>query len=112
MNRELTILWVNTVVGKFSFSRRLLAWDYYEAHMTDEIRATLKASTVDGAILPGGCTKYIQGPDLVWNKAFKASLQTSMTSGCLLVGMNIQESPTLNPFQDVKLWNGFSNLGV
>ena len=26
-------------------------------------------------IVPGGFTKYIQAPDLVWNKAFKAKIQ-------------------------------------
>ena len=72
MNVELTIIWVNTVIGKFSFSHPLVAWDSYEAHITDEVRATLKASTVDDVIVAGGCTKYIQGPTIVWNKAFKA----------------------------------------
>ena len=25
----------------------------------------------DDALIPGGCTKYIQGPDVYWNKSFK-----------------------------------------
>ena len=33
MNRELTVDWTNTVVGTFSFGRRLLAWDSYECHV-------------------------------------------------------------------------------
>ena len=27
---------------------------------------------IDQAIIPGGCTKFIQAPDVVWNKPFKA----------------------------------------
>ena len=34
MNEELALRWVNEVVGAFSFNKRLLAWDSYEAHMT------------------------------------------------------------------------------
>ena len=26
-------------------------------------------------IVPGGCTRYIHAPDLVWNKSFKAKIQ-------------------------------------
>ena len=30
MNEELTLVWVNRVLGSFSFNRRLLAWDSFE----------------------------------------------------------------------------------
>ena len=29
---------------------------------------------VDSATIPGGCTKYIQAPDVCWNKPFKARM--------------------------------------
>ncbi|CAH3162370.1 unnamed protein product [Porites lobata] len=41
MNTELTKVWIDSVLGSFSFDR--------------------------------GCTKYIQAPDLCWNKPFKAA---------------------------------------
>ena len=31
MNTELTQVWINSVLGAFSFNRRLLAWDSYDA---------------------------------------------------------------------------------
>ena len=67
-----TIQWFKSVVGMFSFSRRLLAWDSFEAHMTAEVRATLKSANTEDVIVPGGCTKYVQAPDVVCNKPFKA----------------------------------------
>ena len=71
MNEELTLRWVDEVVGKFAFSKRLLAWDSYEAHMTENVKRRLKDANTESVIVPGGCTKYIQAPDVVWNKPFK-----------------------------------------
>ena len=74
MNEELTIQFVNSVIGKFAFRRRLLAWDSFECHTTNEVRKTLKMAKVDSVVVPGGCTKYIQAPDVSWNKPFKGYL--------------------------------------
>ena len=38
------------------------------------MRKDLKEMNVDGKIFPGGCTKYIQAPDVCWNKPFKAKM--------------------------------------
>ena len=35
------------------------------------VGASLKAKKID-TVIPGGCTKYIQAPDVSWNKPFKA----------------------------------------
>ena len=40
--------------------------------MNSKVAASLKSSKIDQVIIPGGCMKYIQAPDLVWNKPFKA----------------------------------------
>ena len=77
MNDELTLGWCAEVLGNFSFRKRLLAWDSCEAHMTDKVKRKLVNAKVESVIVPGGCTKYIQGPDLVWNKPFKARIQES-----------------------------------
>ena len=29
------------------------------------------------ALIPGGCTKYVQAPDVVWNKSFKGHIVES-----------------------------------
>ena len=42
--------------------------------MTDSMRKDLKEMNVDSMIIPGGCTKYIEAPDMCWNKPFKARM--------------------------------------
>ena len=72
MNEELTLNWVRSVLEAFSFNRRLLAWDSYECHMMQSIKEALSRIKVDQVIISGGCTKYVQAPDVSWNKPFKA----------------------------------------
>ena len=72
MNEELTLNWVKSVFGAFSFNRRLLAWDTYECHMMQSVKEALHQINVDQVIIPGGCTKYVRAPDVSWNKPFKA----------------------------------------
>ena len=71
MNEELTLRWINEIAGTFAFNKRLLAWDSYEAHMTEDVKLRLKEINTESVIVPGGCTKHIQAPDVVWNKPFK-----------------------------------------
>ena len=72
MDTNLTNAWTNSVLGQFHFRRRLLAWDTYECHLQPSVQASLKAKKIDTALIPGGCTKYIQAPDVCWNKPFKS----------------------------------------
>ena len=74
MKEELTLDWVRSVLGKFSFTRRILAWDSFKCHVIDTVKQELRTSKIDPLIVPGGCTKYIQAPDVVWNKPFKANV--------------------------------------
>ena len=71
MNTELTKQRVNEIIGRFTFQKKLLAWDSFEAHLTDDVKRCLAQAQCEQAIVPGGCTKYIQAPDVVWNKPFK-----------------------------------------
>ena len=71
MNEELTLRWRNEIVVAFAFKKRLLAWDSYEAHMAEDVKLRLKEVNTESVIVPGGCTKHIQAPDVVWNKPFK-----------------------------------------
>uniref|UniRef100_A0A1A8MYG5 DDE-1 domain-containing protein n=1 Tax=Nothobranchius pienaari TaxID=704102 RepID=A0A1A8MYG5_9TELE len=77
MNEDLTSAWLKTVVGKFSFHPRLLVWDAYRCHISASTKQELKPYNITTAVIPGGCTKYIQAPDVVWNQPFKASLHAS-----------------------------------
>lgn len=74
MNEDLTRDWVEGGLGKFSFTRRMVAWDSFKCHITDSIKEELAQSKIDPVILPGGCTKYIQAPDVASNKPFKAKV--------------------------------------
>ena len=71
INEKLTLRWINKIVGKFAFSKRLLVWDCCESHMTEDVKICLKEINTESVIVPGGCTKYIQAAYLVWNKLFK-----------------------------------------
>ena len=75
MNEQLTLRWHQDVLGQFSFRKRLLAWDSFEVHLTDEVKKALANAKIETAIVPGGCTKYIQAPDVSWNKPFKGKIQ-------------------------------------
>ena len=65
MNESLTLKFVECVIGKFSFSRRLLAWDSFDSHTTDSVEKALRDCKVDSLVIPGGCTKYVQAPDIL-----------------------------------------------
>ena len=65
------MMWVKQTIGMFSFKKRLLPWDTYESHITDDVKKELKKANTAQAFIPGGCTKYIQAPDVSWNKPFK-----------------------------------------
>ena len=79
MNEELTLRWINEIVGTFAFSNGMgflqgandmgrlhlaMAWDSYKAQMTEDEKTRLKGSNTESVIIPGGCTKYIQAPDM------------------------------------------------
>ena len=72
MDTDLSHVWVDNVLGAFSFHCRLLAWDFYECQIEDTVKKLLNTKKIDVVIVPGGCTKYIQAPDVSWNKTFKA----------------------------------------
>ena len=71
MNESLTEEWIQYVVGRLSFAPRFLVWDTYKCHMTNEVKEAQRQASVDAALVPGGCTKYIQAPGVSWNKPFK-----------------------------------------
>ena len=48
--------------------------DSHECHTTDSVRKDLEEVNADGVIILGGCTKYIQAPDVCRNKPFKARI--------------------------------------
>lgn len=95
MTTELTNEWVNHVLGLFALDRRLLAWDSYECHMEDSVPQSLRSRKVVVVIVPGGCAKYIQAPDVLSNKPFKAACTEKYDNWIGEVGIH-SETPAVN----------------
>ena len=53
----------------------LISLGLYEAHLTDEVKKSLTKCKTESVVVPGGCTTYIQAPDVVWNKPLKGKIQ-------------------------------------
>ena len=70
----MTLQFNMNILGSFSFGKRLLAWDSFECHIQLAVSADVKAKNFEELIVPGGCTKYLQAPDVPWNKPFKAKV--------------------------------------
>ena len=79
---------MNKVLGTFSFRRRYLIWNSYECHIEDTVKSSLHAKKIDVSIVPGGCTKYIQAPDMSCNKPFKAVVTEKYNHWLLVEGIN------------------------
>jgi len=75
MNEQLTIDYLRSVLGKLTFKKRILVWDAYRCHISEATKNEMKCGyNITTAVIPGGCTKYLQAPDVCWNKPFKATL--------------------------------------
>ncbi|PFX12383.1 Pogo transposable element with KRAB domain [Stylophora pistillata] len=74
MNEELTFSWVKSVLGQFSFTRQMLVWNSSRCHILESVKQELNRTKRDPVIVPGGCTEYVQAPDVSWNKPFKAKV--------------------------------------
>ena len=76
MNDALTVDYLQSIVGALSFGQRLLVWDSYKCHISSTVKAEVSRLRLKTAIVPGGCTKCIQAPDVVWNAAFKSKVRS------------------------------------
>ena len=74
MSDDLTKEWLESVYKKFSFTPRMLVWDSYKCHTSESTKSVISAYNTTMAVIPGGRTKYIQAPDVSWNKPFKAHI--------------------------------------
>ena len=78
MNQALTEDCLNCVIGWPMFTpHRLLVWDSFKCLVSKETKDSLKKLKVDQAVIPGGCTGFIQEPDVCWSKPFKDSYTKS-----------------------------------
>lgn len=67
------------VVGQPSMfsprKRRLLVWDSFRSHISVSTKDVMAKLKIDAAIVPGGCTKYVQPADVYWNGKFKHNMR-------------------------------------
>lgn len=77
MDNSLTEEFLRRIIGPLSFGKRLLIWDAFRCHLSRETKAGIAELNVHQAVVPGGCTKYVQAPDVCWNQPFKAAITQS-----------------------------------
>uniref|UniRef100_A0A915EKE5 DDE-1 domain-containing protein n=1 Tax=Ditylenchus dipsaci TaxID=166011 RepID=A0A915EKE5_9BILA len=61
-------------------SKRLFVWDSFRCHISESTKKQLKQANLDTAVVPGGCTKFVQAPDVCWNSPFKPRFENSTTT--------------------------------
>lgn len=89
----------SNVLGKFSIRKRLLVWDSYEAHLTDDVKKTPTISKLKLlshlVAVPSTCEHQMRfRKDLP-----KTESKNGMTIGWLMQNMNIRLEETENQFQ-------------
>ena len=77
MNDTLTLDYLHSMIGSLSFNKRLLVWDAYKCHTSEATWKETERMKLHTAIIPGGCTKFIQALDVVWNACFKSHIRRS-----------------------------------
>jgi hypothetical protein len=75
MDNDLTEDYLRCTFGPAFFNRRLLVWDFFRCHISEGTKKILKELEIDTAVVPSGCTKFIQAPDVSWKQPFKAKLK-------------------------------------
>jgi hypothetical protein len=77
MNDQLTGIYLDRVFGQSLFGKRLLVWDSFRCHISVDTKRKLRNLKIHTAVIPGGCTKFLQPPDVAWNSPFKAHIKQS-----------------------------------
>ena len=88
MNTSLTLDYMQKVLGSLSFKNIFLPWVSYACHMEPSVSNNFKVKKFESAIIPGGCTNYVQEPDVSWNKPFKALVLANYNEWLSTVGIN------------------------
>ncbi|KAI1692660.1 DDE superfamily endonuclease domain-containing protein [Ditylenchus destructor] len=75
MNNQHIEAYLRKVIGNSVFQKTLLIWDSFKCHISEDTKRVLHELGIETAVVPPGCTKYIQAPDTDWNHPFKASIR-------------------------------------
>ena len=108
MTETTMMQYVDKIIGAPMFNhRRLLIMDTYACHLCESVKKMLSKRRVDISYIPGGCTGYIQAPDVCWNKPFKDYCTEKYSEWFLTEGLqNITKQGNLRapPRRNVVLW--------
>uniref|UniRef100_A0A914NRU8 DDE-1 domain-containing protein n=1 Tax=Meloidogyne incognita TaxID=6306 RepID=A0A914NRU8_MELIC len=75
MTDETTCDYLSRVLGDLSFEKRILIWDAYRCHISQQTKEKLRKMNVESCVIPGGTTKFIQPGDVVINSVFKSKIR-------------------------------------
>ena len=65
MQEETTLAWIiDKCWGKMAFGKRMLVWDSFRSHLTEQAKDRLKKTNTIMGVIPGGCTKLLQPADV------------------------------------------------
>lgn len=92
--------------------KRLLVWDMFRSHLTENVKKHLQRSNTATAVIPGGLTSVLQPLDVCLNKPFKDNIRSEwnkwMVAGekSFTKGGNMR-APTLKVLCDfvIKSWD-------
>ncbi len=106
MNDELTIDFIHRTFPRTFFQNRLLVWDSFKCHFSEKVKAEMNKIHLDTEIIPGGCTGFIQPPDVSWNKPFKAAYREHYENWCASgnLPMTAGGNPKPPPLENVCEW--------
>lgn len=77
---ENIIKWWVLQAWRWEDTRKMLVWDAFWAHRTDDVKSMVSrrgefGTNSDMVVIAGGCTGILQPADVSWNKPFKAFIQ-------------------------------------
>ena len=90
MNEQLTLRWHQDVLGQFSFRKRLLAWDSFEAHLTDEVKKALAMQKSRPSLFRGAVPSTFKPQMFPGISHSRGRFKNTTTTGLLMESTNIQ----------------------
>ena len=65
-----------------------MCWDTFQCHSAVPVKNKLHEKGLEIVLIPGGCTGYVQAPDVSWNRPFKAKVTEKYNNYMASVGLN------------------------
>jgi len=111
MTGKLMLTWIEDYfIPSLKSSRNLLVFDSFSGHLTDDVLNLLKENNIRYAVIPGGCTSYLQPLDLAVNRSFKSKLRKFWSEW--IASDNLEKTNSGNvkrvPIEIMKQWIHFS----